>query len=101
MQLAIGRIDFLLTGVLSQENIHFTLTFRTGVFENMPFAQYRKLSDLGPTPDDFREFAHTEFSHSHPFVGIKSEIEEARWFDRAELNLMLARRQHPDGVSIM
>jgi NAD+ diphosphatase len=28
----------------------------------------------------------------------KSEIEEARWFDRAELNLMLAR-QHPDGLS--
>ena len=28
----------------------------------------------------------------------KSEIEEARWFDREELKLML-RRQHPDGLA--
>jgi NAD+ diphosphatase len=28
----------------------------------------------------------------------RSEIEEARWFDRAELKLMLAR-QHPQGLS--
>ena len=32
--LAIGRIDFLLTGVLFQEDTDFTLTFRTGLFEN-------------------------------------------------------------------
>jgi len=28
----------------------------------------------------------------------KSEIEEARWFDREELKVMLARK-HPDGLT--
>ena len=70
--LAIGRIDFLLTGVLFQEDTDFTLTFRTGLFENSGcrLRDMHELSELGLTPDDFRDFVRSEFSHSHPFVGI-------------------------------
>jgi NAD+ diphosphatase len=35
---------------------------------------------------------------SEAIVIDRSEIEEARWFDRAELKLMLARK-HPEGLT--
>ncbi len=50
-----------------------------------------------PFPSSLMIGCHAE-ALTEAIVIDKSEIEEARWFDRAELKLMLARK-HPDGLA--
>ncbi len=50
-----------------------------------------------PFPSSLMIGCHAE-ALTEVIVIDKSEIEEARWFDRAELKLMLARK-HPDGLA--
>jgi NAD+ diphosphatase len=50
-----------------------------------------------PFPSSLMIGCHTQALNENIVID-KSEIEEARWFDRDELKLMLAR-QHPDGLT--